>query len=117
MGFNSGFNVIKAAGVPYRSVTSQNQHCFICILHTNKTFYVVYNLYNAHNTPVGPGLAQCPLPVLFSLRYNGMLVTFTAVSFVAKFQPHVLSVYRCCWSSVAIIFRHIIQHVFCFLAT
>ena len=75
------------------------------------------SVYNVHNTPAGLSLAQYPLPILFSLRYNGMLVTFTIVSFVAKFQPHVLSVYRCGWASVAIVFRHMILHDFCLLVT
>jgi hypothetical protein len=87
------------------------------MLHIYKTFHVVYSDYNVHNTPAGPDLPQYPLPILFSLRYNGMLVTFTAVSFVAKFQPHVLLMYRCGWASVAIIFRHMILHDFCFLVT
>jgi hypothetical protein len=96
------FSVIKAAGTPYRFVPSQNQHYFRCMLHIYRAFQVVYNIYT-HNTPAGLDLAQYSMYILFIFRYNGMLVTFTVVSFVTKFQSHVLSACRLGWASVAII--------------
>jgi hypothetical protein len=66
-------------------------------------------MYNIYKSFVSPGSAMQIMPILFSLCYNGSLVTWTVISLTAaKFKPLIFSV----WIRLVHFYEHVRSHDF-----